>query len=62
MKEGSRYGGVTAVQKAVGAQQTGTYSSATVQKMKAWQDDHDLDAIGKLSYATWRALQQALAP
>jgi len=62
MKLGSRYGGVKAVQKAIGAKQTGTYSKATVKKMKAWQRAHDLDATGKLGYATWRALQQELAP
>ena len=62
MKKGSRYAAVKPVQKAIGAKQTGTYSSATVKKMKSWQRKHDLEATGKLNYATWRALQKALAP
>ena len=62
MKLGSSYAAVKPVQKAIGAKQTGTYSAATVKKMKSWQRDHDLEATGKLNYATWRALQKALAP
>jgi hypothetical protein len=62
MKLGSSYPAVQAVQKAIGAEQTGTYSSSTVKKMKSWQRRHDLEATGRLSYATWRALQRALAP
>jgi peptidoglycan hydrolase-like protein with peptidoglycan-binding domain len=62
MEKGSRYPAVKAVQKAIGARRTGTYSSATVRKMKTWQRDHDLEATGELDYATWRALRKALAP
>ena len=62
MKKGSSYGGVTAVQKVIGVKQTGTYSSSTVRAMKAWQTEHDLEPTGKLSYATWRALEQAVWP
>ena len=62
MVKGSRYAGVKAVQKAIGAKQTGTYSAATVRKMKSWQRAHDLEATGTLDYATWAALQEALAP
>ena len=62
MVKGSRYGAVKAVQKAIGAKKTGTYSSATVTKMKSWQRAHDLEATGTLDYATWAALQKALAP
>ena len=62
MVKGSRYAAVTAVQKAIGAKKTGTYSAATVKKMKTWQRKHDLEATGTLDYATWAALQQALAP
>ena len=62
MKKGSTFGAVKAVQKTIGAKKTGTYSATTVKKMKAWQRDHDLEATGKLSYATWRALEASLAP
>jgi peptidoglycan hydrolase-like protein with peptidoglycan-binding domain len=62
MSKGSRYPAVKAVQKAIGARQTGTYSAATVTRMKAWQSDHGLTPTGKLGYATWRALERSLAP
>lgn len=62
MVKGSRYAGVKAVQKAIGAKRTGTYSSATVRTMRSWQRDHGLEATGTLDYATWAALQEALAP
>ena len=62
MSKGSRYPAVKAVQKAIGAKRTGTYSAATVTQMKAWQRAHDLKPTGKLGYATWRALEKALAP
>ena len=62
MGKGSRYGAVKAVQKAIGAKTTGTYSFATVKKMKSWQRAHDLEATGTLDYATCAALQEALAP
>ena len=62
MKKGSRYGAVKAVQKTIGAKQTGTYSAATVTAMKAWQADHDLEPTGKLGYATWRALERSVWP
>ena len=62
MKRGSAYAAVKPVQKVIGAEQTGTYSSATVTRMKAWQSAHALEPTGKLSYATWRALEQAVWP
>jgi peptidoglycan hydrolase-like protein with peptidoglycan-binding domain len=62
VKLGSTYGGVEAVQKVIGTQQTGTYSATTVKAMKTWQTEHDLEPTGKLSYATWRALEQAVWP
>jgi hypothetical protein len=62
MKLGSKIGAVKAVQKTIGAKQTGTYSAKTVKTMKSWQKKHDLEATGDLNYPTWRALQKALAP
>ncbi len=59
---GSKNAGVTAVQKAIGTQATGSYSSATVSAMKTWQRRHGLEVTGKLNHATWRALRQALTP
>ncbi len=62
MSRGSSYGAVRAVQKAVGAEQTGTYSAATEKKVRSWQAAHHVKVTGKVGYATWRALKKALAP
>ena len=60
--KGDRFGAVKAVQKTVGAKRTGTWSSASVKKLKKFQTAHDLDDTGKLSYATWRALIESQKP
>ena len=62
IRKGDRFPAVKAVQKTVGAKQTGTWSSSSVTRLKAFQGRHDLKATGKLNYATWRALQKANAP
>lgn len=62
MSRGSRYGAVKAVQKTIGAQQTGTYSAATETAMRSWQSAHHVKVTGKVNYATWRALEKSLAP
>lgn len=62
MSVGSSYGAVKAVQKAIGAEQTGTYSAATRDTMRSWQAAHHVKVTGKVGYATWRALEKALAP
>ena len=62
IKKGDTFAAVKAVQKTVGAKQSGKWSSASVKKLKAFQRRHDLDDTGKLSYATWRALEQAAWP
>lgn len=62
IKKGDRFPAVKAVQKTVGAKQTGTWSSASITKLKAFQTRHDLDDTGKLNYATWRALLEAQKP
>ncbi len=62
IKAGDRFAGVKAVQKAVGARQTGTWSSASASKLKRFQTRHGLDATGRLSYATWRALMESQKP
>jgi hypothetical protein len=59
---GSRMGAVKAVQKTVGAKQTGTWSKASIAKLKAFQTKNDLKSTGKLNYATWRALERAAWP
>lgn len=62
MSRGSTYGAVKAVQKTIGAEQTGTYSAATEAAMRSWQAQHHVKATGTVGYATWRALIKALAP
>ena len=62
IKKGDRFPAVKAVQKTVGAKQTGTWSSASTARLKTFQTEHDLPATGKVNYATWRALEKANAP
>lgn len=62
MGQGATNAGVSAVQKAIGAGVTGTYSAATVTSMKRWQRARGLDETGSLNHATWRALRSAQAP
>jgi len=62
IRTGDKFAAVKAVQKSVGAKQTGTWSSASVTKLKAFQRKHDLDDTGKLNYATWRALMESQQP
>ncbi|SER08602.1 peptidoglycan-binding domain-containing protein [Microlunatus flavus] len=62
IRKGDRFAAVKAVQKTIGAKQSGTWSSASVKKLKTFQTWHDLDGTGKLSYATWRALMDAQKP
>lgn len=60
--KGDKFAAVKAVQRTVGAKQTGTWSSASVKKLKKFQTKHDLDDTGKLNYATWRALMRSQRP
>ena len=60
--KGDRFPAVKAVQKTIGAKKTGTWSSASVKKLKKFQAKHDLEDTGRLSYDTWRALEKAAWP
>ena len=60
--KGDRFAAVKAVQRSIGAKQTGTWSSASVTKLKTFQTAHDIKGTGKLNYATWRALLASQQP
>lgn len=59
LRKGSRGAVVSAVQQAVGTQDSGRYDAATVRAVKRWQRDHDLRRSGTITYPTWRKLLAA---